>query len=109
MPIRNNLLILLCLAVCAVSARNGQAAEHHGQVKFGGLPVPGAMVTATQGDKRQAAITNDQGVYSFADLTDGVWTMQVEMLCFEPHKLDVTVGPSAPAALWQLKLLPVDA
>ena len=26
------------------------ASEHHGQVTFGGVPVPGAVITATQGD-----------------------------------------------------------
>ena len=58
------------------------ASEHHGVVKFGGLAVPGATVTATQGDKKQVAITDPRGVYTFADLADGVWNLQVEMLCF---------------------------
>ena len=49
------------------------ASEHHGIVKFGGLAVPGATVTATQGDKKLAAVTDPQGIYSFADLPDGVW------------------------------------
>src|SRR5579872_3979038 len=95
-------LLILCLLACIASA-----GEHHGQVMFAGLPVPGATIVATQGDKRHVAITDERGVYGFPDLPDGVWTMQVEMLCFEPHKLDVTVGPGAPAALWELKLLPL--
>jgi hypothetical protein len=32
--------------------------EHHGTVKFGGLPLPGAAVTAKQGDKSFSAITD---------------------------------------------------
>src|SRR5713226_9999190 len=68
------------------------AAEHHGQVRFGGLPVPGATVTATQGDKKFVAISDLQGVYSFPDLADGVWTMQIEMLCFSPIKQEVAIG-----------------
>ena len=58
------------------------ASEHHGIVKFGGLPVPGATVTAVQGEKKLVAVTDQQGAYSFADLADGVWNLQVEMLCF---------------------------
>src|SRR6516225_6932477 len=55
------------------------AAERHGQVKFGGLPLPGATVTAQQGDKKITAITDPGGHYSFPDLPDGAWTIQVEM------------------------------
>ncbi len=84
------------------------ASEHHGQVKFGGLPVPGATVTATQGDKKFTSISGEQGSYSFANLTDGVWTIQVEMLCFSPLKQEVTVTPDARASEWDLKLLPFE-
>src|SRR5438874_1098678 len=70
------------------------AAEHHGQVKFGGLPVPGATVTATQGDKKFVAISDLQGAYSFPDLANGVWTMQIEMLCFSPIKQEVAASLS---------------
>ena len=37
------------------------AAEHRGQVKFGGLPLPGATVTAAQGEKSFTAVTDLQG------------------------------------------------
>ena len=92
------------LTVCSLLA----AAEHHGLVKFGGLPVPGATVTATQADKRFTAITDQQGAYSFADLPDGVWTVRVEMLCFAPLEKEVAVTAQAPAPEWELKLLPLD-
>jgi hypothetical protein len=95
--------ILACLAAFGLAA-----AEHHGQVKFGGLPVPGATVTAVQGDKKQVAVTDSQGVYSFPDLPDGVWTIEVDMLCFAPLKQDVGVSESAPSPTWELKLLPLD-
>ena len=57
---RDSLLIVLALSLfnlCAFAA-----SEHHGQVTFGGLPVPGATVTATKGDKRLGAVTDQQGV-----------------------------------------------
>jgi hypothetical protein len=96
-----------CIIACAAVA-GLRAAEHHGQVKFGGLPVPGATVTAVQGDKRMVAITDQQGAYSFAALPDGIWTIQVEMLCFEPVKQEVAIAPDAPSPAWELKLLPFD-
>ena len=47
------------LLLAAVQALAG--AEHHGVVTFGGLPVPGATVTASQGEKRLTAVTDPQG------------------------------------------------
>lgn len=85
-----------------------QASEHHGQVKFGGLPMPGVSITATKGDQKLVAVTDQQGVYAFPDLADGVWTIQVEMLCFEPIKQEVGIAPNAPAPVWELKLQPFE-
>jgi hypothetical protein len=95
-------LIAAWLAVVGLAA-----SEHHGQVNFAGLPVPGVQVTATQSGKTLAAITDQQGLYSFADLPDGVWTIQVEMLCFSTIQREVTVAPNAPPQEWELKLLPL--
>src|SRR5215469_5964283 len=81
------------------------ASEHHGVVKSGGLPIPGATVTATQGDKKLATTTDDQGAYSFPDLADGVWNVQVEMLGFAKTGLEIGVAPNAPSPEWNLKLL----
>lgn len=91
------------LAVCELAA-----SEHHGQVTFGGLPVPGATITASQGDKRFTAVTDQQGVYRFPDLPDGTWTIRVEMLCFETITREVAVTPDAPGAIWELKLQSLD-
>jgi trimeric autotransporter adhesin len=95
-------------ALAGLAASLLMASEHHGQVIFGGLPLPGASVTATQGDKKLEAVTNQDGVYSFADLADGIWTIRVEMLCFAPQQKDVAVAPDAPAPVWEMQLLPVD-
>ena len=66
-------LILLCIVTVLLAAIPAWATEYHGQVVFGGLPVQGSAVkvTATQGDKTEFAITNDQGIFTFSDLTDG--------------------------------------
>jgi hypothetical protein len=103
-----NHLRCLCLMACLAIATLAAASEHHGQVTFGGLPVPGATVTVTQGDRKLVAVTDQQGVYSFPDLQDGDWTVEVEMQCFSTIKQDVTVGPDTQAAKWELKLLPLD-
>ncbi len=94
---------LACLVALPLAA-----AEHHGTVKFGGLPLPGATVTLSQGDKKLAAISDGQGVYTFPDVPDGTWALQVEMLCFEPIKQDVAIAPGAPSPEWEMKLLPLD-
>ena len=84
------------------------ATEHHGFLRFAGLPVPGATVTASQGNTRLVAITDQQGVYQFPELANGVWTIQVEMLCFAPIKRDIGILPDTPSPEWDLKLLPLD-
>ena len=87
-----------------VSALN--AAEHKGQVKFAGLPVPGASVTLSQGTKKLSAVTNLQGAYAFTDITDGPWTVHVDMQLFQPRSRDIAI-PSAPID-WELTPLPAD-
>ncbi len=97
---------LLCALGLLAVANAAFAAEYRGQVVFGGLPLPGATVTVVQGEKKLTAITDQQGVYRFADLADGSWTIDIEMLCFAPIKQAVTVGTgAAPAAAWEMKLL----
>jgi hypothetical protein len=77
---------------------------HSGQVLFGGVPVPGATVTATQGKKQFVAITNPQGAYSFPDLTEEPYTVQIEMSGFSSIKQEV----SGATAEFELKLLPIE-
>jgi hypothetical protein len=84
------------------------AAEHRGTVQFGGLPVPGATITATQGDKTFSAVTDAQGAYVFPDLPDGAWKFHVAMEGFAAIDRDVAVMPGAPAAEWDLEMLPID-
>src|ERR1035437_3239040 len=88
-------------AACTLLA----ASEHHGVVKFSGLPVPGATITASQGDKKLTAVTDPQGAYTFPDLADGTWTIQVEMLCFTTLKQEVAIAPNAPSPEWELMLM----
>jgi trimeric autotransporter adhesin len=98
--------IAMWVAVCFTAATLS-ATEYHGQVQFAGLPVPGATVTAISGDKKTTVLSDDRGQYSFPDLADGPWTIDVQMLCFEPVKKDVTVGANAEPITFDLKALPV--
>ena len=104
----NHYLRFLCAFACLAVSTLAAASEYHGQITLGGLPVPGATVTATQGDKKVVAVSDTQGVYSFPDLPDGTWTIQVEMTGFAPIKQDVAIAPNAPAGNWELKLLSLD-
>jgi hypothetical protein len=102
------LLCVLCVSAVQLAPSQLAAAEHHGQVNFGGLPVPGATVTAVQGDKKLVTITDQQGAYSFPDLPDGAWAIRVEMLCFATVERDITIAAGTPSAKWELKLLALD-
>src|SRR4030095_13430179 len=106
MRIRNYLF--LCPAIL-LAAFLMNAAEQHAQVKFGTLPLRGATVTATQGDKKFGAVTDLQGAYSFKDLPDGNWLIRVEMLCFEAIQREVAVVADAPAPQFDMKLMPFEA
>ena len=84
------------------------AAEYRGQVKFSGLPLPGAQITATQSDKKLTAVSDEQGNFVFQDLPDGAWQLQVDMLGFTPVKQEVTQGTGLPGPSFELKMLPLD-
>ena len=102
-----NRYLRLC-AIAFLSLSISAAAEHFGEVTFNGLPVPGATVTASQDAKNFSTITDRQGLYSFPELTNGTWTIEVEMSGFATLKKDVTVTPNAPAERWELKPLSLD-
>lgn len=104
MTIRFALAFVLTLALVRGIAASG----HTGQVTFGGLPVPGATVTATQGERTVVTTTDPQGVYRFDDLADGMWSITIEMRGFAKMTRDVVVGPDATPATWELMLLSFD-
>lgn len=99
------------LRLCAVAilfAGAGTAGEHRGLVTFRGLPVPGATVTASCEGNAAHAVTDAQGVYTFADLADGPWTIEVKMFGFAPQREQVVVREPAPPKEWVLTLLTLD-
>lgn|GEM_PF-4004562 len=68
------------------------ASEHRGIVRYNELPLPGATIPAARGDTKTAAVSDLQGFYRLPDLADGLWTIRVEMLGFEPIRREITVG-----------------
>src|SRR5689334_21026856 len=106
MPSKSLLKISRLLPAALLVISSMAASEQRGRVTFGGLPVPGATITATQGEQKIGAISDAQGWYSFPDLADGVWTIRVEMLCFATNQQDVTVAPGATPSEWKLTLPP---
>jgi len=93
-------ILIACITVAGLFA-----SEHHGVVKANGVPVPGATVTAVQGDKKVATTTDDQGAYTFTNLDDGVWTITVEMLGFAKQTKEIAVAPTAPSPEWDLQMM----
>jgi len=89
----------------AASACSMMASEYRGAIRAGGLPFPGATVTAIQGQRRLATSTDERGVFRFADLPDGTWTLQVEALGFEKLSREVGIASDAPAPVWDLQYL----
>ena len=103
--------LAVCLALCLVPLPALLAfapSDHYGRVTFAGVPVPGATVTATLGNQRVIAVTDQDGVYQLADLADGVWTIRVEMLGFSSVTRQVSVGPGALPASWDLTMRPFE-
>ena len=93
-----------CIAVLLALAQL-HAADHTGIVKFGGVPVPGASVTATQGEAKHSTITNLQGAYTFTGLNEGACTIQIEMQLFNPERRELII-PATTASEWELTPAP---
>lgn len=99
---------LLCALLWLCGVASGMAREYHGAITFGGMPLSGATITATQGEKKLTAVADQGGVYHFDDLADGAWTIEVEMQCFQAIHTQVNIGPDTQAGNWDLTLLPTD-
>lgn len=106
--LRRSVICLIVLAILWFGARAFAASEHRGQVTFGGLPVPGATVTATRADKKFIAITDQQGGYAFTGLDDGMWKFQVEMFGFATQTQEISIAADTPILTWELKILSLD-
>ena len=101
-PRRGLLAILLIILISA----SGFAEQYQGTVKFGGVAVPGAVVTAAQNDKKVTTVTDDQGRLHVS--RSGHWRV-------DPSNRDVGVCQAksgrgdhlagSGAGVWELKMM----
>ncbi len=91
--------VILCIACFCL-----QAAEHRGVVRSNGLAIPGATVTAVQGDKKLVTFTDENGNYLFRDLPPGDWKVQAEIMGFQQDQRELKVSDAAPPLELELKL-----
>ena len=100
--------LLIAFVILVTAHRLFAGGEHSGQVLAGNVPVPGATVTASAGDKKLVTSTDEEGKFKLPDATAGVWTLRVEMLGFEPLTRDITVTAEPQPSMWTLMLKPFD-
>lgn len=94
--------ILIC---CTASLASQQGVRHAGVVRSAGQPIPGAVVTAVQGDKKIVTVTDEEGRYVFESLLPGTWTVEVEMVGFQTARRTVEI-PTAGVVEWSLEVQP---
>jgi trimeric autotransporter adhesin len=80
------------------------ASELSGRVRFSGVAVPGAVVSATQGDRIVSTVTDDAGTFRFASLEDGAWQLRIEMRGFVTVAHEVPLPYSGPPLAWDLTM-----
>lgn len=85
------------------------AAGPRGVVRFNGLPVPGASVTARAGGRTSVVVTDQNGSYVFPDLAPGEYEFRVEMPCFVESTAVMPVTGATTTREWNLAMLPLSA
>lgn len=96
--------LIVCLCLVLASQRLW-AAEYHGRVRYGDVPVPGATVTLTQGSTELTTVTDSQGLYQFPNIPEGSWKISIELRGFKPMRSSVTVGTANEQGEWTLQML----
>ena len=99
---------LACVLAALACSGLAWASAYHGQITFGGLPVPGATVTVTQGAETLTSVSDQGGLYDFPNLADGGWKIEIEMQGFSTIDAEITIAANTPEAKWELHLLSVD-
>jgi hypothetical protein len=105
---RRKAVRLACVFACLAFASAAFASEYHGRVMFAGVPIPGAVVTMTQGTEQVSTVTDSQGLYQFPQLTDGSWKIHVEMRGFASLDDTITVAPNLTQGELELKIQSLD-
>ena len=104
---RVRLAAIVVIALVAGRLAAAEENEHAGQVTFGGLPVPGAAITATRAARQVSTVSDADGFYRLAGLAAGVWAVRIEMLGFIPIAEEISIPADHPARVWVMQLEPV--
>src|SRR5438876_842112 len=94
--IRNHIGRLL---IAGVAVFGLTAAEFQGTIQSNGIPLPGASVTASQGERKITTTSDEKGRFVFTDLAEGTWTIAVEMLGFGKVDRSITSPAAAPEVI----------
>lgn len=105
--LRASVALWLVAALVCISISVLAQSDHTGKVTLTGVSIPGATVTAKQGDTTVTTITDQGGVYRFTGMADGTWTVTVTMVGFETMVREVTL-PSSAEGVWELSLMPIE-
>jgi hypothetical protein len=98
--------MIVCLLACVLAGAMA-AGELAGRVTFRGLAIPGAKVTAVRANTSVSVVTAGDGSYSFGEVADGTWRVEVETFGFERAARDVAVSPGEAPVVWELTMLPL--
>lgn len=97
--------VLLCFI--AAAGLWGQAmVPHAGVVRANGIPIPGAVVTATADGARVSTVTDEDGVYRFPGLAAAKWKIEVRMTGFQPQTREIEIAADAKPVDWTLTVQP---
>ena len=77
--------------------------KQSGTVRAADQFVPGASITAVQGDTKITTFTDESGQYTL-DLAPGVWDIQVQVFGFTSVHQQITVGPEPAFKEWTLEM-----
>ena len=101
---RSWLPVVVLLTAKATLAQPAEL-RHEGVVRSAGLPVPGAVVSALQGDRRVSTVTDEDGRYTLVGLAPGAWRLEVELTGFRRAQRTIEL-PGASPLEWNLEIEP---
>jgi hypothetical protein len=95
------------LASLLFAALQLPGAQYSGSVRAADEPVPGATITARQGETKVTAFTDENGRFQM-NLPTGDWNVQVEMFEFTSASEKITAGSEPIIKDWTLEMPRLD-
>ncbi len=79
------------------------ATRQSGSVRAADQFIPGASITAVQGETKITTFTDDSGRYTL-DLTPGIWDIEVQVFGFTPVHQQITIGSEPSFKEWTVEM-----